>query len=290
MVIKNRNHMEIELISGQKKEYFHGNRKQARGKIPTVPREKRQSASDLDEVPTCYDPTELTEEINRIVLHNGQRKYYRLARAGRWYGGIATADCCGCNLRCHFCWSGKPRDNVNSIGEFHGAFEVAQALLITAEKHRYGLVRISGNEPTLGRNHLLQVIHAVEAAGLAFILETNGLLLDLSLAKSLSAHSNLHVRVSLKGTDPGEFTRLTGACPEYFNDQLKALENLLVSGVSCHPAVMVSFSPPEKIKHLRETLQMIHPDLERDLEEETVILYPHVVKRLKAAGLNPLEA
>ena len=257
--------------------------------MPETPKDRPESCPGKTGGGEWYDPAVLTEDIRRIVLNNGQRKYYRLARAGRWYGGIATADCCGCNLRCLYCWSGKPRDHVDSIGEFYGAFEVAQALITTAEKHRYGLVRISGNEPTLGRNHLLQVIHAVEAAGLAFILETNGLLLDLSLAKALSVHSNLHVRVSLKGTDPGDFTRLTGALPEYYNKQLTALENLMVSGVSCHPAAMISFSPPEKVQHLRETLQMIHPDLERDLEEETVLLYPPVVERLKEAGLSPLE-
>jgi len=258
--------------------------------MPETPQDQPEPLTGQTGGGDRYDPAVLTEEIRRIVVNNGQRKYYRLSRAGRWYGGIATADCVGCNLRCLFCWNGKPRDNMDSIGEFYGAFEVAQALAATAEKHGYDLVRISGNEPTLGRNHLLRVIHAVEAAGLAFILETNGLLLDLSLAKALSAHSNLHVRVSLKGTDPEEFTRLTGALPEYFNKQLKALENLLVSGVSCHPAAMISFSPPEKIKHLRETLQMIHPVLERDLEEETVLLYPHVVERLKKAGLSPREA
>ena len=258
--------------------------------MPEAPQDRSEHLPERTAGEDLYDPDVLVADIRRIVLNNGQRKYYRLARAGRWYGGIATADCSGCNLRCLFCWSGKPRDNTDSIGEFHGAFEVAQALITTAGKHGYGLVRISGNEPTVGRDHLLQVIHAVEATGLAFILETNGLLLDLSLAKALSAHSNLHVRVSLKGTDSKEFSRLTGAHPEHFNRQLTALENLLVSGVSCHPAAMISFSPPEKIKHLRETLQMIHPNLERDLEEETVLLYPHVVKRLKEAGLSPLEA
>jgi uncharacterized Fe-S cluster-containing radical SAM superfamily protein len=25
------------------------------------------------------------------------------SEGGRWYGGIATADCVGCNLRCVFC-------------------------------------------------------------------------------------------------------------------------------------------------------------------------------------------
>jgi len=236
-----------------------------------------------------YDPSELAADIRRIVLRNGQRKYYRLARAGRWYGGIVTADCCGCNLRCLFCWSGQPRNNVRDAGQFYDAFEVSRALIDTAQKHRYSLTRISGNEPTLGRSHLLQIIHALEAAGLAFILETNGLLVDLSLAQALSVYPNIHVRVSLKGTDPKEFSRLTGASPEYFNKQLKALENLLISGISCHPAVMTSFSAPEQVSHLRETLQIIHPDLERNLEEETVILYPHVVERLKAAGLEPRE-
>jgi uncharacterized Fe-S cluster-containing radical SAM superfamily protein len=257
--------------------------------MPDTSKDRSESRGRKTDGGDRYDPAILTSDIARIVLNDGQRKYYRLARAGRWYGGIATADCCGCNLRCLYCWSGKPRDHVDDVGEFYGPFEVAQALIAMAEKHRYGLVRISGNEPTLGRDHLLNVIHAIEASGLAFILETNGLLLDLSLAKALSTHSNLHVRVSLKGTDPAEFTRLTGALPEYYNKQLTALENLLVSGVSCHAAAMISFSPPEKIQHLRETLQMIHPDLERDLEEETVLLYPPVVERLKEAGLNPLE-
>jgi uncharacterized Fe-S cluster-containing radical SAM superfamily protein len=225
-----------------------------------------------------------------IVLNNGQRKYYRLARGGRWYGGIATADCCGCNLKCIFCWSGKPRDQAHSVGTFYEAFEVASALTATAKKHGYGLTRISGNEPTLGKNHLLRVIHGVEQAGLAFILETNGLLIDLPLAKALSVYANLHVRVSLKGTDAAEFSNLTGARPEAFNRQLTALENLLVAGVSCHPAVLTSFSPLEKMARLRETLRVISPDLESNLEEETIILYPHVVERLRDAGLKPLKA
>ncbi len=237
-----------------------------------------------------YDPADLAREMARIVLNNGRRKYYRLARAGHWYGGIATADCCGCNLKCLFCWSGKPRDHAATIGTFYEAFEVARALTATARKHRYGLVRISGNEPTLGKNHLLRVIHAVKQAGLAFILETNGLLVDLPLAKALSVYSNLHVRVSLKGTDGEEFSRLTGARPEAFRQQLMALQNLLVAGVSCHPAVMTSFSPSEKVVRLREKLRAISPDLESNLEVETIILYPHVIKRLRAAGLKPHEA
>ncbi len=236
-----------------------------------------------------YDPVEQAKKLQKIVLRDSQRKYYRLARAGRWYGGIATADCCGCNLRCVFCWSGKPRDNPDKVGTFYESQQVARALVTCARKHRYQLVRISGNEPTLGRDHLLQVIRAVERAGLAFMLETNGTLIDLSLAKALSSFAKVHVRVSLKGTDAEEFSRLTGARPEGFSLQLSALENLLVAGVSCHPAVVTSFSAPEKVAHLRERLRMISPELVSNLEEETIILYPHVARRLKQAGLEPRE-
>jgi uncharacterized Fe-S cluster-containing radical SAM superfamily protein len=256
--------------------------------------EREKEKRDRSEKPRPYaqpfDPIELGEENRRMVLDGSQRKYYRLARPGHWYGGIATSDCCGCNLQCLFCWSGKPRDDLENIGDFHEPHEVAQALATTARKHRYRLVRISGNEPTLARGHLLQVIHAIEQAELAFILETNGILVDLPLAKALSSFSNLHVRVSLKGTDAEEFTQLTGADPEGFSLQLSALENLLVAGVSCHPAAMTSFSPPEKVAHLRERLQMISPELVSNLEEETVILYPHVARRLKQAGIEPREA
>jgi uncharacterized Fe-S cluster-containing radical SAM superfamily protein len=237
-----------------------------------------------------YDPADLAKKLENIVLRGNQRKYYRLARAGRWYGGIATADCCGCPLRCVFCWSDKSRDDPESVGTFYGPREVARALAKCARKHDYRLVRISGNEPTLGRDHLLEVIRAVEQAGYAFILETNGILMDLSLAKTLSSFANLHVRVSLKGTNSEEFTRLTGARPEGFSLQLSALENLLLTGTSCHPAVMTSFSTPDSLDQLRETLRIISPDLDSNLEVETVILYPHVAEKLRRDGLEPREA
>lgn len=237
-----------------------------------------------------YDPLELAKKLQKIVMRASQRKYYRMARAGRWYGGIATADCCGCNLRCVFCWSGKPRDNPEKVGTFYESQQVARALVTCARKHCYQLVRISGNEPTLGRDHLLQVIRAAERAGLAFMLETNGTLIDLSLAKALSSFAKVHVRVSLKGTDAEEFTRLTGARPEGFSLQLSALENLLMAGVSCHPAVVTSFSSSDNLRQLKKTLQTINPELVTNLEEETIILYPHVARRLKQAGLEPREA
>lgn len=240
-----------------------------------------------------YNPLALSEATEKLVCKGDLRRYYRVARGGRWYGGIATADCCGCNLRCVFCWSGAPRDQPHKVGKMYSPEEVAQKLVSLAKKRGYRLVRISGNEPTIGRNHLLKVVELVEqAGGLTFILETNGILIgsDPSYAKDLSRFSKLHVRVSIKGTTPEEFHRLTGAKPEAFELQLQALKNLLDHGVRCHPAVMLSFSSREGREFLVRRLRDIDKVLVEEFEEEYVFLYPHVVERLRRAGITPRVA
>ncbi len=80
---------------------------------------------------------------------------------------------------------------------------------------------------------------------------------------------------------------LTGAKPEAFNLQLKALKNLLDYGVSCHPAVMLSFSSKREFQNLLEILMDIDKKLVEEVEEEYVFLYPHVVERLRKSGIKP---
>lgn len=232
-----------------------------------------------------------SEVLRNIVCIENRRRYYRF-RGGRWYGGIATADCVGCNLRCVFCWGWQVRDKPRSVGRFYTPQEVSRNLLQIAERKGYTQVRISGNEPTLSWGHLLEVIGQIEAANLSFILETNGILIgsDKSYARDLSKFSNLHVRVSIKGTSPQEFHVLTGAVPEAFYFQLKALENLLDYNVTAHPAVMVSFTEPGNVERLKSMLADIDKTLVAEFEEEYVFLYPHVVKQLTKAGIRPRKA
>ena len=239
-----------------------------------------------------FNPIELTEKIRKLVVRGNMRKYYRVARGGRWYGGISTADCVGCNLKCVFCWSGRPRDRPDKVGRFYTPEQIFSALDRVARRRGYRLLRVSGNEPTIGKRHLLELLEFVEQSNYQFILETNGILIgyDKSYAKALSKYSRVHVRVSLKGTSEDEFSRLTGAKPEFFSYQLKALENLLDYGVSCHPAVMLSFSTKGSLRKLLFRLEEIDRVLVEDFEEEYVFLYPHVVERLKKAGIKPLIA
>ena len=237
---------------------------------------------------SAIDPIALTEEAGKIVGSGEKRKYYRF-RPAFYYGGIATADCVGCCLKCLFCWSWHIVTQPEKTGRFYSPEEVARNLVSIARKKGFHQVRISGNEPTLHRPHLLKVLELIPKE-IRFILETNGILIgyDSSYAKDLSRFPHLYVRVSLKGACPEDFTRLTKAKPEGFHYQLKALEHLVEEGVDCFPAVMANFSSQEEIKKLRQRLKGIRSDFE-DFEEEKLILYPFVQENLKKAGISYSE-
>lgn len=232
-----------------------------------------------------FDPGALALSTAEEVCKEGLRKYYRF-RSARFYGGISTADCVGCCLRCVFCWSWNVTTQPKESGRLHTAEEVAGRLIAMARKRHLKQLRISGNEPTICRDHLSRVLALIPQEYL-FILETNGILIgsDPSYAEELSRFRNLYVRVSLKGTCGEEFSRLTGALSHGFDLQLQALEHLMKFGVRAHPSCMISFSPPERIRALRKRLRSLNAGWE-DFETEELILYPAVEKRLKRMGIQ----
>lgn len=235
-----------------------------------------------------YDPLVLSKEIENIVTRRRkmkiERKYYRF-RPARFYGGIASADCVGCNLRCVYCWSNDSA-REGKIGKFYSPEEVASNLVKIAEKFGFKQVRITGNEPTLSKEHLLSLLEEIPKK-FTFILETNGILLgnDENYVKELKNFENLYVRVSLKGCNEKEFFRLTNAKPEAFELQLRALEFCLKHGIPCHPAVLINFSNKESLNFLKKRLEEIDDGLKKKLEYEELMLYPHVLKRLKKAKI-----
>jgi len=232
-----------------------------------------------------FNPLELTAMTGNIVCKDDLRKYYRF-RPSRFYGGISTADCVGCCLRCIFCWAWKEIIRPEEYGEFYTPEEVAKRLISIAQRKNVNQLRISGNEPTICREHLIRVLELIPKDYL-FILETNGILIgsDESYAEELSKFLNLYVRVSFKGTCEEEFPRLTGAVPEGFQMQIKALENLMRYKVNVHPACMISFSSAENIRVLRKRLKALKHAF-KDFEVEELILYPSVEERLKKLKVN----
>src|SRR5512135_1489939 len=122
-----------------------------------------------------FDPVELASHTVKIVCRDNTRKYYRF-RPAPFYGGIATADCVGCCLKCLFCWSWQFIIQPEKVGRFYSPEEVVRNLLSIVRKKGFNQVRISGNEPTLHRSHLLQVLQLIPKE-IHFILETNGILI-----------------------------------------------------------------------------------------------------------------
>lgn len=236
-----------------------------------------------------YDPIKLTQKMESIVVDGNKRKYAKLSRPLRFYGGTTSAVEVGCNLRCKFCFSDKPVFRPQSIGKFYTPQEVFNALSKSARKHGHKLISASASEGTLGRKHLFELLDLVDQSEFVYILETNGMTIgnDASFAEQLAAFKNLHVRVSIKGTSQQEYHQLTDALPESYELPFKALKHLIDAGVSCNACVMISFSDEAGIQAVEKKLFETHPGLLKSLEKEHITPFPKVAKRLSKNGLKP---
>lgn len=226
------------------------------------------------------DPILLAEKTEDVVCDGIMRKYWRI-RPAMFYGGIATCDVVGCNLRCIYCWSWDKVTYPEKHGRLYAPDDVGRKLIEIAKRRGFEKVRVSGGEPTIGKRHLLSLIEYIEEeSDLLFILETNGLLIDEEYARELSKFRNLYVRVSLKGSDAKTFSAVSGADERFFGLQLRALKNLNKYGVECRAALMKEFVKEENLSLLRRNLRSISQELET-VEFENLILYPRIRKRLE---------
>lgn len=206
-------------------------------------------------------------------------------RPTNYYGGSACADVIGCNIDCVYCWVKDENKRVNGGALLLSPQEVVDDLLKVADAKNYNIIRLSGGEPTLSRKHLMSIFKYLKEKNFTkkFILETNGILLgyDSSYVNDLRIYRDfLHVRVSLKGTTPKTFAINTGASPEFFGFQKKAILNCLENEIDCHAVVMFDrINTGEEIRQLVSSLREI--GLTTPLEFERLFLYEHVVKRFE---------
>jgi len=139
----------------------------------------------------------------------------------------------------------------------------------------YALVRVSGGEPTICKKHLFELISLIPENKL-FILETNGVLLNEDYIKELNNFKNIYVRVSLKGVDEKTFEQITSADGQFFKNQLNALKLLKKYGIKYKAAILVDLFSEKQIESLGIP----------ELEYETLIKYPFVMKSLKKKGIK----
>jgi len=238
---------------------------------------------------TPFDPVELIEQTEKIVCSGNERKYTNFYATGV-YGGIATGYTVGCCLRCVFCWVDLSREYPERYGKFYSPEQAFCELSKAAKKYGTAKLRISGAEPTLGKEHLLGLLSLVEESIFKlFILETNGIYfgIDQSYVKEVSKFRKVHVRVSLKAGTPQDFTTKTGARPEAFEIPFNGIRNLIGYGARFHVAAMSA--DPRIMSHrernaLLKKLHSIDPSLVKSLEEEVVDPYETTLLRLEKAS------
>ncbi len=252
-----------------------------------------------------FDPIELARITEKIVVREGnegfERKYTHFYSVPV-YRGISTGYAVGCCLRCIYCWSDWSRDYPELFGSFYSPKEAARNLFEAAERgitySEYWRMRIpvinklrlSGCEPTIGRDHLIQLLEIVTSSKYPlFILETNGILLgyDRSYVRELAEfRDKLYVRVSFKAATPEGFTSRTGAIGKYYKLPFRALRYLLDEGIFARAAAMTDprIMPREERELLIHMLDEIDPNARYNetLEEEVIDPYDTTVKRLKA--------
>jgi uncharacterized Fe-S cluster-containing radical SAM superfamily protein len=216
------------------------------------------------------DAEKSTEWVRNVVCKDTQRKYYRF-RKTKFYGGCATADCLGCNLRCAYCWAQKKVWHPKSYGSFYTPKEVSTNLL----KFNQPIVRISGGEPTICKSHLIQTIKLIPTE-ILFILETNGVLLDEKYIRDLKDFKNLFIRISLKGVDEESFRAITSAEGRFFHSQLNTLKLLKKHKIEHNTAILAELFRKKDIQNLGIP----------DIEYESLIDYPFIRKVLKKRGIS----
>ena len=236
-----------------------------------------------------YDPIKLAKQTEKIVIKGNMRKYANLARPLRFYDGVISATEVGCNLRCKFCFSDKPVWDPKNTGKLYKPNEVFNALSEMADKYRYRLISASASEGTLGKKHLFELLELVEESKYIYILETNGMTLgdDEAFVRRLSNFNRVHVRVSIKGANRHEYSKLTGAKPSSYDLPFKALKYLISNKVSCNACAMISFSNKESIYKLKNRISDVWPGLLKSLELEHITMFPKVAKRLKQYKIEP---
>lgn len=246
-----------------------------------------------------FDPLQLTKKIEKSVIDGDKRKY-RVFRLEPFYRQIATARGSGCNLKCNFCWTDPSRDDLKISGKFYSPEEVYDKL-IEVSSNEYGkaimseYIRISGCEPTIGKDHLLSILEIVKREqyfSKGFLLETNGILLgtDENYVKDLSEFKDrLIIRLSFKAGTPELFEEKTGARKEFFDYPFYALHYLqkhnipyALAAMSKDPEIM----PSEERMGLLKRITDYGIDNLRKLEEEGTDLFGLTVKRLTISGIN----
>jgi len=190
----------------------------------------------------------------------------------------------GCNLNCKYCWGWKMRYLAPDIRKTPE--QVIQDILCRAHwtikdrfvaksKYRIGVIRITGNEPTLQWKHLIEVMKILdnyeklreicnsmnfdeEAAEYVFssklIIETNGVLAGMGKVNindlTQIENTEIDIDVSFKGVNPDQFEWLSDKPRDFFKYQIDGFVKLFdfvesnsLENINVNPVLGINHAP-----------------------------------------------
>lgn len=255
------------------------------------------------------DPIQYGQQLEKVLINERNQRPYRSFKIEPFYGQIATARSVGCNVRCAFCWTDPNRDDPENQFKDTVLYtpEGMVKKLIDVSSNEYGraimttFFRISGCEPTIGMNHLLEVLKNFEKETgnkHPFLLETNGMILghDEKVAEEISRFRNMiQVRLSLKAGTREGLEKRTHIQGKFVDLPFRAINNLEKYEIPYSLATIkdAKLMPPTERKILFRKIfeSSSQPPLEvlSKIEEENIDLFGITRKRLMEAGLLDQE-
>jgi len=222
----------------------------------------------------------LVQEVRSQSFDGRRRRYHRFRHSS--HDDAVVADCIGSNLRCahEWGWCEGILDDPDA-GTFFTPEEVIDELVAMAEDHDCSSARITGMEPIMGDEHLIEVARRLNTRGMDLRIDTNGMLLDHAYLGRLTSACDLSIRLSFKGHDPQSFISLADVHGSWFLNQVRAFTACQDSDIETRYVLAGVYDAEQ-----RDQLAAWLPGEDLSIEVEKLRLCPANRQRLEAAGFD----
>ena len=148
----------------------------------------------------------------------------------------------GCNLKCKYCWGWKMRYTSEDVKKSPGEVlrdlecrfnEVMRDRVVLKKGYRIGVIRITGNEPSLQWDHVVEVLRLINSSEklreCKVIIETNGVAFGMGKVNYMGLDEleiETDIDVSFKGVNYDQFEWLSSVRREIFRYQIEGFVRL----------------------------------------------------------------
>jgi len=161
----------------------------------------------------------------------------------------------GCNLKCRHCWVAPKYQGPGKSGPVLDV-DLFRSIIKQAKPLGLSSVKFTGGEPLMHPD-IMELLEVVRQEEVHLVVETNGVLCTVELAKALmGASKSTFVSVSLDGTDAATHEWVRGV-EGSFEAALQGIRNLVAAGFS--PQIIMTIM--QRNKHQIESVVRLAEEL-----------------------------